>query len=377
MNILLIGEYSRLHNSLKEGLLSFNHEVKIMGFDDSFKNYPTDLKIIKKWDNGFLKKIKLLIYKLFNFDISSYLTYLQFKKHQNQFKNYDVVQLINENSFFCDYFYERKILDFIFKNNKKTYLLSCGDDYSYVTHNFKNFDNKSIIQPYLEGKITDENFINSLKFLKNEYKKLHDFVYKNVQGIIASDIDYHIPLIGNKKYLGLIANPINIYKIKFIEPIINDKIIIFLGINRGNYFQKGIDFFEEALTIIQKKYAEKVQVIVTENVPYAEYINLYDQSHILLDQIYAHDQGYNALEAMAKGKVVFTGAEIEFENLYNLTEKVAINALPNVDYLVNKLSFLIENPEEIIKIAHNARLFIENEHDYKKIAQQYIDKWSN
>jgi hypothetical protein len=37
---------------------------------------------------------------------------------------------------------------------------------------------------------------------------------------------------------------------------------------------------------------------------YTTYINSYNKAHILLDQTYAYDQGYNALEAMAKGKVV-------------------------------------------------------------------------
>jgi len=95
----------------------------------------------------------------------------------------------------------------------------------------------------------------------------------------------------------------------------------------------------------------------------------------VLDQVYAFDQGYNALEAMAKGKVVFTGAEKEFEAHYNLTEKVAINALPDVDAIVNELSLLIENPTEITAIGKRARAFIENEHHYIKVAEKYLEKW--
>ena len=96
----------------------------------------------------------------------------------------------------------------------------------------------------------------------------------------------------------------------------------------------------------------------------------------MLDQVYGFDQGYNALEAMAKGKVVFTGAEKEFVDHYHLTEKVAINALPNVDYLVHELSHLIENPMEIKKIGAPARQFIEKEHNYIKIARQYLNHWN-
>jgi glycosyltransferase involved in cell wall biosynthesis len=78
---------------------------------------------------------------------------------------------------------------------------------------------------------------------------------------------------------------------------------------------------------------------------------------------------------MAKGKVVFTGAEKEFEEYYNLTDKVAINALPNVASLVNELSFLIENPNEIQAIGKRARTFLVKEHDYIKVAEKYIDIW--
>ena len=60
MKVLLVGEYSRLHNSLKEGLQKLGHEVFIVGDKDGFKNYPIDYLIEKKWDSCFLKKIKIL-----------------------------------------------------------------------------------------------------------------------------------------------------------------------------------------------------------------------------------------------------------------------------------------------------------------------------
>ena len=78
MKILLVGEFSRLHNSLKEGLQSNGHEVVILGFNDGFKNFPVDYKLTKKWDSGILKKIKILVLLLTGFDISSFLTYIQF-----------------------------------------------------------------------------------------------------------------------------------------------------------------------------------------------------------------------------------------------------------------------------------------------------------
>jgi glycosyltransferase involved in cell wall biosynthesis len=376
MKVLLVGEFSRLHNSLKEGLQELGHEVSIVGHQDGFKNYPIDYPIKKKWDNGFLKKLKVGIHLLSGFDISSYLTYRQFKKNQNHFAGYDVVQLINENSFYCNYFYEKKILKYLFKNNSKTFLLSSGYDYLNVKYCFETPNFKSVIQAYLVGRISTKSFENVLKFKTKSFKKLHQLIYSNIQGIIASDLDYHFPLLQNPKYLGLIPNPINTTKIDFQPLEIEDKIIIFHGINTANYHKKGNDFFEKALKIIESKYGNKVEIITTRNVPYAAYINCYSKAHILLDQTYAHDQGYNALEAMAKGKVVFTGAEQQFIAHYKLAEKVAINAIADVGYLVNELSFLIENPNEIIAIGKRARAFIEKEHDYVKIAERHIKTWS-
>jgi glycosyltransferase involved in cell wall biosynthesis len=157
--------------------------------------------------------------------------------------------------------------------------------------------------------------------------------------------------------------------------VIQDKITIFHGINQENYYSKGNDYFENALAIIQKKYANQIEIITTRSVPYVTYIDSYNKAHILLDQVFAYDQGYNALEAMAKGKVVFTGAEKEFMAYYQLTERVAVNAVPNVDEIVAALSFLIENPNEIIAIGERARKFIEKEHDSVKVAAKYVAVW--
>lgn len=376
MKVLLVGEYSHLHNSLKDGLQALGHEVFIIGHKDGFKNFPVDFPIQKKWDSGFLKKIKIAVYKISGFDISSYLTFRQFLKFEKQCAGFDVVQLINENSFYCTYHYEKKIISNLLKNNQKLFLLSTGYDYLNVKYCFENPDFKSVIPLYLNHKIDKKSFGSILKFREKAFFKLHQFIYKNINGIIATDLDYHLPLQGNEKYLGMIPNPINTEKLLFQPVNINDKIIIFHGINNENYFKKGNDYFEKALEIIEKKYASKVEIITVRSIPYAEYINLYNSCHILLDQIYAYDQGYNALEAMAKGKVVFTGAEKEFTARYNLSEKVCINAIPDVDYLVKELSFLIENPEEITAIGKRARAFIEREHHYVKIAEKYSEVWT-
>jgi hypothetical protein len=45
--------------------------------------------------------------------------------------------------------------------------------------------------------------------------------------------------------------------------------------------------------------------------------------------------------------------------------------------LVNELSFLIENPTEIMAIGKRARAFLENEHDYLRITEKYLEIWKS
>ena len=376
MRILLIGEFSRLHNSLKEGLELLGHQVCIVANGDGFKNFPVDLSTKAKLSKSKIGNIiRQIIFRITKFDIATLEFGIRFYFHIKKLKKFDIVQLINEAPIQTFPSLERYLLKKIFKQNNKVYLLCCGVDYLVAKHLIEKKERYSIMNPYFENPNSKKEYQFILDYLSDNHKKTHNLVYENIKGVYASDIDYVNPIKNEKKYLGLVPNPINIDRIKNSETQIKDKIIIFLGINRGTYFTKGITFFEDALKIIKDKYNEKIEIIIAESLPYNEYVKLNNKAHIILDQVYGFDQGYNALEAMAKGKVVFTGAEKEFYEYYNLKEKVAVNALPDVDYLVHQLSILIENPNEIITFGRRAKDFIEMEHDYKVVTEKFIEIW--
>lgn len=376
MRILLVGEYNRSHHFLKEGLKQLGHEAVVVGLNDGFKKVPVDITIKQNYNTGIKKKIRIALFKLLSIDLQSHNIYKQIKKHEQLLSGYDIVQYINESPFICTPKTEIKIFNFLKERNKNFFLLSCGTDYVSVKYAYDKKFKYSILTPYFEGKIQAKNFSSVLKHLEPSFIKLHQYLYKHIKGVIASDLDYHLPLKEHPKYLGMVPNPIKLSDFKFTPAIVKDKVIIFHGINQNNYFKKGNDLFELALAIIKEKYPEKTHIKTVKNLPYKEYIKSYNQAHILLDQVYAYDQGFNALEAMAMGKVVFTGAEKEWLDYYNLTEDtIAINAKPDVNALVNKLEWLILNPEKITEISYNTRNFIEKEHNYIHSAQDYLNKW--
>ncbi|MBQ0769230.1 MAG: glycosyltransferase family 1 protein [Bizionia sp.] len=380
MKILLLGEYSALHYTLKEGLEALGHTALVVGNGDGFKNIKVDVKFKLRYTSGLAFTIRRVINKLTKIDITSRDIERQFNSFKEQLTDYDVVQLINESPFKAYPKTETKLLQFIFDRNKNVFLLSCGTDYVSVKYAADKKFRYSILTPYFENKGGEKGnkkaFWHALMYLTPPYYAMHKFIYRNIKGVIASDLDYHIPLKNNSHYLGLIPNPINTDKLKFIPLDISGKITIFHGINNNNYYKKGNDIFEEALKIVQEKYSGKIDIVTVRSLPYKDYINAFNDAHILLDQVYAYDQGINALEAMAKGKVVFTGAEKEWLELYDLEEDtVAINALPDAKHIAEKLEWLILNPEKIKEISKNARAFVEKEHHYITIAERYVNQW--
>ena len=375
MKILLVGEYSGLHNALKEGLSALGHHVTLISTGDYFKHYPTDLSLKRPYSTGILKKIKVALYLLFKIDISSYSVKKQFFSHNELLKAFDVVQLINESPIGIQAKHEIEIISFLKAHNKKLFLLSCGTDFINISYALSDKLKYSVLSSYLNGEVSEKSYKSVLRYLSAPFKKLHQHVYHNIDGVIASDIDYHLPLKDHSKYLGLIAYPINTEKHAFSKLNINDTIVIFHGINRNSFHKKGNQYFEKALSIIQEKYPKKVKIITVENLPYKDYITKQQEAHIVLDQVFSYDHGYNALEAMAKGKVVFTGLEQELIDYYKLKKPIAINAVPDVTKIVAELETLILNPNKIIEIGENARAFVEEQHDHIKIAEQYLEVW--
>jgi hypothetical protein len=376
VRILFIGEYSRLHNSLKEALLRLGHEVKIVGNGDGFKDYPVDYNIDAHWSKSvLLNPLRQAVYKIFKYDFAKLENGVRFYFLLPELKNYDIVQLISETPIQTQLGFEYALLKRLRATNRKMFMLSSGTDVVFMKAVVEKKFRYSLFDAYLKNPAVVEEYRHVLPHLDLPFKKHHDKMLALTEGMIATDIDYAIALEGRPEYLGMVPNPVNTDAIDLKIPTGITPIRIFHGINRWNYHKKGNAYFEKALEIIKKKYGDKVRISTVENMPYAQYIKLFDAAHIVLDQVNAYDQGYNALEAMAKGKVVFTGAETEFMKHYGLTERVAINALPNADAIAAELSALVDYPEEITAIGKRARQFVENEHDYLKVAEKYLEIW--
>jgi hypothetical protein len=65
MKVLLVGEYNRAHHNIKLGLEKLGHEAKVVGLTDGFKKVEVDHQLKNHFESGILKKLRVLVLKLF------------------------------------------------------------------------------------------------------------------------------------------------------------------------------------------------------------------------------------------------------------------------------------------------------------------------
>ncbi|AZC03478.1 glycosyltransferase family 1 protein [Acinetobacter nosocomialis] len=123
-------------------------------------------------------------------------------------------------------------------------------------------------------------------------------------------------------------------------------------------------------------YPDKVNYQIVGGLPYEEYIKTFNDSHIFLDQCMSMDQGVNALLALAKGKVVFSGFDDYLCNFYSLQDKPLLDTKPDVEFIYKQLENLIVNPHLLDSYSKKAILFMKRYHNFDYITGKYLKIWT-
>jgi len=181
MKILLIGEYSRLHNSLKEGLLALGHEVLLVASGDNFKKYDVDYSLHSAFvsDFWFIRRIKNGIFKVTTIDLEKIERAIRFYTFILKQKEFDHIQFINSDAIESYPFLSRILYKKLFKTIKSRSLLICGDETPVVDYLLQQKMKYSILSPYFEEKSLEKQLQFTLKYRTKSYRKTFDCLYKN------------------------------------------------------------------------------------------------------------------------------------------------------------------------------------------------------
>ena len=354
MKILLIGEYSNVHNTLAQGLRALGHKVCVISNGDFWKNYPRDIDVART--PGKLGGI-LLLMRLW--------TLLP------KMRGYDVVQLINP------MFFELKAERLFFfykylrKHNKTVFLGAFGMDWYWVhtcTYEkplrYSDFNFGDKMREDAIAKKDQRDWLGTVK------EQLNKMIATDCDGIITGLFEYQAcyhPKFPDKTQF--IPYPISTWATDITT---HDKLRIFVGISKERSAYKGTDIMLRAAEDLVKKYPTKVDIIKAEGVPFAEYQHMMDNSDVQLDQLYAYTPAMNALLAMSKGIIVVGGGEPENYEILGETElRPIVNVLPNYESVYHELEQLILHPERIPELKRQSIEYICRHHDYIKVARQY------
>ena len=362
MKILLLGEYSNMHNTIAEGLRELGHTVTVASNGDFWKNYPRDIDLqrtMTKWGTvNFLWRLLKALPKM---------------------RGYDVVQIINPVFVEVTPKYIYPIYKYLRKHNRSMFMCACGMDYYWVKESLNgafrygdfNIGKEKRSSSEIDGYIQD--------YLYGPKKDLTKYIAKDCDGIISALYENDVCYRPEYAYkLEFIPEPINLGKItpRLPHPE-TDKTRFFIGIQKTRSEYKGTDVMYRCLLRLAEKYPDKVDIVKVESVPYVEYCRLMDTSDVLLDQLYSYTPSMNSLLAMAKGLVLVGGGEEENYEILGETElRPIVNVLPNEDDVYAKLEALVLNPEDVKKRQDESVIYIKRYHDHLKVAKQYVDFWN-
>lgn len=364
MKILLLGEYSGLHWNLAQGLKTLGHSVTVVSDGDGFKNYPRNIDFALRGDTMTNK-------------IQCASTIIKNLKH---LRGYDIVQIINP-IFTRIHPLNIHIYRYLRKHNKKIFLGAFGDDYFYVKMCLENRKLR-YSEFFINGR---SNPMQSNKDLTtawvDSYRKKNNIEIANTcDGIIACLYEYYIAYEDEyKEKLTYIPLPINLSEVLYKEIDKAPEIVkFFIGINKLRAETKGSNLLYEALLAIKEKYPNESEIIKVESVPFAEYTELLDSSHVVLDQIYSYSPAMNGLLALAKAKILVGGGESEmYQMLHEKENQPIINVQPTTESIYNQLELIIKNKEKLPILSKDSRAFAETHFDHIEVAMQYISVWSN
>ena len=371
MKILLMGEYSNVHATLAEGLRKLGHHVTVLSNGDFWKNYPRDIDLVRKPGKlggiMYMMKLYTIVHKL---------------------RGYDIVQLINP--MFLELKAERifPIYQYLRKHNKKIILGGFGMDYYWVSVCCKDKPLR-----YSDFNIGDKLRTNTdaLKerkdWLGTEKGRLNQMIAEDCDGIITGLYEYwacYQPSFPQKTTFipfpikPQLITPGNSNSHTYVEnhqiiPLdIPKKVKLFIGINKSRSEYKGTDIMLKAAQAIAKKYPDKTELRIAENIPFAEYVKMMNGSDAILDQLYSYTPSMNPLEAMARGIICIGGGEPEnYEIIHEDKLRPIINVLPNYESVYQELEHLVLHPELVPLLKQQSIEYISKHHDYIKVAKRY------
>lgn len=362
MKILLVGESSLLHNTLKKGLIERGHQVILMSDGNDWHNSPRDIDLRRnmkrygKW-SGLMVLWKMLIniHKLCGNDIV-------------QVHNYYFVPLKGK--------WNKWVFKFLKLTNKKIIKGCFADDPFLFRQQAKGIPTYS--DTYWNGQLQniEENKNRIAEHEMPQFEDCWHYVSHHSDALVACLYEYylcyHVPAFSHRLYY--IPLPMEITSTNVSSKGQGAVIKVLVGLQPKREFMKGALKIAHFVEAVANKHPNKINIRYVEGVPYEEYCQMIEEADVIVDQFYSYTPSMNSLAAMARGTVVIGGGEEEYYRFIGEKElRPIINVSP--EYSDAENTAIIEKAlftEGTLSLLSQQSIdFVRKYHDYRNVAEAY------
>lgn len=371
MKILLIGEASFLHNTLKKGLVERGHRVTTMSDGNGWHDAPRDIDLRRDGRWGKLGGLRVV---------------WQLLRHLPQLCGYDVVQIHNYQFVPLMYRWNTLLLRFLKLTNRRVVKGCFGDDPQIFRRQAQGVPAYS--DTYWSGQLQNA-YLHRDRIAEvvehgaeASWRKTTHMADALVACLYEYWLDYNEPLYAAK--LHYIPLPIECEEMvrwcdgEKVKCVGNDTpshpLTILIGLQPKRDFMKGAMKIATFVEEVARRHPGKVQIKYVEGVPYDEYMHLLAEADVLVDQLYSYTPSMNSLAAMARGTVVIGGGEEEYyEFIGEKTLRPIINVRPDVpdEENIATIERALFTDGMLERMAQESVEFVHKYHDYRLVAKQY------
>lgn len=389
MKILLIGEASFLHNTLKKGLVERGHRVTTMSDGNGWHDAPRDIDLRRDWRWGKLGGLRVV---------------WQLLRHLPQLCGNDVVQIHNYQFVPLMYRWNTLLLRFLKLTNRRVVKGCFGDDPQIFRRQAQGVPAYS--DTYWSGQLqnADQHRDRIAEVVEHgaeaSWRKTTRMADALVACLYEYWLDYNEPPYAAK--LHYIPLPIECEEMvrwcdgEKVKCLGNDTpspshpndsqlptnlttspphpLTLLIGLQPKRDFMKGAMKIAAFVEEVARRHPGKVQIKYVEGVPYDEYMHLLAKADVLVDQLYSYTPSMNSLAAMARGTVVIGGGEEEYyEFIGEDTLRPIINVRPDVpdEENIAAIERALFTDGTLERMAQESIQFVHKYHDYRHVAEQY------
>ena len=387
MKILLIGEASFLHNTLKKGLVERGHRVTTMSDGNGWHDAPRDIDLRRDGRWGKLGGLRVV---------------WQLLRHLPQLCGNDVVQIHNYQFVPLMYRWNTLLLRFLKLTNRRVVKGCFGDDPQIFRRQAQGVPAYS--DTYWSGQLQNAELHRDRiaevveHGAEASWRKTTHMADALVACLYEYWLDYNEPPYAAK--LHYIPLPMECEEMvrwcdgEMVKCVGNDTpshpndsqlptnlttspshhLTILTGLQPKRDFMKGAMKIAAFVEEVARRHPGMVQIKYVEGVPYDEYMHLLAEADVLVDQLYSYTPSMNSLAAMARGTVVIGGGEEEYyEFIGEKTLRPIINVRPDVpdEENIATIERALFTDGMLERMAQESIQFVHKYHDYRLVAKQY------